>query len=58
MGSYKNLEKARYRISDDTIYINLKKTHAEQHNAICCLRRLVNVYKSMKNISCRPLSIS
>lgn len=27
-------KKARYGISDDTIYINLNKTHTEQHNAI------------------------
>lgn len=53
----KNLEKPRYRISYDTIYINLRKTHTEQHNTICCLLRLVNVYKSMKNISWGPLSI-
>lgn len=46
----KNLEKPRYRISYDTIYINLKTTHTEQHNTICCLLRLVNVYKSMKKI--------
>lgn len=44
----KNLEKPRYRISYVTIYINLKKTHTEQHNAICCLPRLINVYESMK----------
>jgi hypothetical protein len=44
-------EKARYRICYDTIYTNLKNTHAEQHNTTCCLFRLVNVCKNMKNIS-------
>lgn len=29
MGSYKNLEKVRYRIFDDIIYINLKKIYVE-----------------------------
>lgn len=53
----KNLEKPRYRISYDTIYINLKKTHTEQHNTICCLLRLVNVYECMKKYFLGVLSI-